>query len=389
MCEKMPMQDLIGLRVCHIASGDLWAGAEVQLASLLGELRKDSSLDIRAILLNKGTLYERLTGYSIPTQVLDEQILSSVEIARRLYQFNMDWKPHVVHTHRYKENCLGGLAASCAHVPAIVHTVHGIHEALAGWENLKWRMYSFIARHITKRVASGLIGVSREIASILEQDFPGVTVVCIHNGISCGEVSELRKTGVTREALGVGASSFLIGTVGRLTPIKGIEYVLQAGALLIHQRPMLQIHIVVVGDGPLREALEGLARRLGISDRVRFLGERHDVPHLLGLLDVFAMPSLHEGIPMALLEALAAGCPVIASDVGGVPEIIRDGVDGILVPSKDPAAIAAAISALQMSESLRVRFQRAGPERVGTEFSAGRLASCTKEFYRSLVTRAQ
>lgn len=383
------MQELTGLRVCHIASGDLWAGAEVQLASLLCELRMDSLLDIRAILLNKGTLYERLTGYGIPTQVLDEHVLSSVDIARRLYQFNMDWKPHVVHTHRYKENCLGGLAASRARVPAIVHTVHGIHEALAGWENIKWRMYSFIARHIAKRVASGLIGVSREIASILERDFPGVAVVCIHNGIGYGAALELRDTGVTREVLGVGASSFVIGTVGRLTPVKGIEYVLQAVALLVHQSPMSQIHIVVVGDGPLREALEGLARGLGIHDRVTFLGERHDVPLLLGLLDVFVMPSLHEGIPMALLEALAAGCPVIASDVGGVPEVIRDGVDGMLVPSKDPAAIAKAISALQMSEPLRVRFQRAGPERVGTEFSAGRMASCTKDFYRSLVAQAQ
>lgn len=383
------MQELTGLRVCHIASGDLWAGAEVQLASLLSELRKDLSLDIRAILLNKGTLYERLTGYCIPTQVLDEHVLSSVEIAWRLYQFNMDWKPHVVHTHRYKENCLGGLAASCARVPAIVHTVHGIHEALAGWENLKWRVYSFIARHIAKQVASGLIGVSQEIAAILERDFPGVAVVCIHNGIAYGGMSELRETGLTREALGVGAASFVIGTVGRLTPVKGIEYVLRAGALLIRQHPMSRIHIVVVGDGPLREALEGLARCLSISDRVTFLGERHDVLHLLGLLDVFVMPSLHEGIPIALLEALAAGCPVIGSNVGGVPEIIRDGVDGMLVPSKDPAAIAAAISALQMSESLRIRFQRAGPERVENEFSAGRMASCTKEFYRSLVTRAQ
>lgn len=385
----MAMQDLPKIRVCHVASGDLWAGAEVQLASLLSELRKDSLLDILAVLFNRGTLHERLTGDGIRTEVLDEQVLSSVEIARRLYQFNIDWKPHVVHTHRYKENILGGLAASCARVPAIIHTVHGIHEALAGWEGLKWRMYSFVARQITKRVASGLIGVSREIASILERDFPGVTVVGIHNGIAHGAMSDLCETGLTREALGVGATSFVIGTVGRLTPIKGIEFVLRACALLIGQRPMSQIHVLVVGDGPLREALEELARCLGISKRVTFLGERQDVLHLLGLFDVFVMPSLHEGIPMALLEALGAGCPVVASNVGGIPEIIRDGVDGMLVPSKDPEAIAAAISALQMSESLRSRFQLAGPERVGTEFNAGQMASSTKEFYRSLVTRAQ
>ena len=381
------MQKLSGLRVCHVASGDLWAGAEVQLASLLYEFKKDSFLDVRAILLNKGILYDLLTAYGIPTQVLDERVLSSVEIAKRLYRFNKDWKPHVVHTHRYKENCLGGLAASCARVPVIVHTVHGIHEALAGWENIKWRLYLLIARQITRWVASGLIGVSLEIASILKKTFAGLEVVCIHNGIQCDAVAEIRGAEVTGETVGIRAGAFVVGTVGRLTPIKGIEYLLQAVSLLVREQTVPSIQVVIVGVGPSRTALEGLAQRLGISERVRFMGERQDVPRLLGLFDIFVMPSLHEGIPMALLEALDAGCPVIASAVGGVPEVVRDGIDGMLVPSKDPAAIADAIQALYASQPLRARFQKAGPERVVTEFNAERMASCTKEFYVNLVKR--
>jgi len=94
------------------------------------------------------------------------------------------------------------------------------------------------------------------------------------------------------------------------------------------------IQVVIVGVGPSRTALEGLAQRLGISERVRFMGERQDVPRLLGLFDIFVMPSLHEGFPWRLLEALDAGCPVIASAVGGVPEVVRDGIDGMLVPSR-------------------------------------------------------
>jgi L-malate glycosyltransferase len=381
------MQKLSGLRVCHVASGDLWAGAEVQLASLLCEFKKDPFLDVRAILLNKGVLYDRLTDYGIPTQVLDERVLSSVEIAKRLYWFNKDWKPHVVHTHRYKENFLGGLAASCARVPVIVNTVHGIHEALAGWENIKWRLYTLIARQITRWVASGLIGVSVEIASILKKRFPGLEVICIHNGIQYDAMAEVSGAEVTRESVGITDQAFVVGTVGRLTPIKGIEYLLQGVSLLVHEQTVPLIQVVIVGIGPLRTELERLAQRLGISERVRFMGERQDVPSLLGLFDIFVMPSLHEGIPMALLEALAAGCPVVASAVGGVPEVVRDGKDGMLVPSKDPAAIAEAIQALHASQPLRARFQQAGPERVVTEFGAERMASCTKDFYVNLVKR--
>jgi hypothetical protein len=97
------------LRICHIASGDMWAGAEVQVAQLLMEFKKDPALHVEAILLNKGQLYDRLMASGIDTHLLDEGVLSSFEIARRLYHFNKCWRPDVVHTHRYKENCLGGL----------------------------------------------------------------------------------------------------------------------------------------------------------------------------------------------------------------------------------------------------------------------------------------
>jgi L-malate glycosyltransferase len=381
------MQNLGGLRVCHIASGDMWAGAEVQVASLLREFTKDPFLDVQAVVLNKGTLQDRLMAYGIPTQVLDEHALSSAEIVKRLYRFNKDWNPHVVHTHRYKENCLGGLAAAHAGTPVIVNTVHGIYEALAGWENMKWRFYSLLARQVTKRVASGLIGVSREIASLLRKQFPGLNVVCIPNGIQCDAVAELPEPDAAREALGLGAQAFVVGSVGRLTPVKGVEYLLQAVSLIVHERTIPSLQVVVVGMGPSRAALEELVQRLNISERVRFLGERHDVPDLLRLFDIFVLPSLHEGIPMALLEALAAGCPVVASAVGGVLEVVREGQDGMLVPSKNPRAIADAIQALYTSQALRTRFRQAGPDRVIMEFGARRMASDTKDFYLSLVRR--
>ena len=373
------------LRVCHIASGDLWAGAETQVASLLWALNRDPLVEVRAILLNKGVLYQRLMASNVTTEVLDEQVLGSFEITRRLYQFCKDWKPHVVHTHRYKENCLGGLAARCANVPVVVHTAHGINEALSGWKNVKWKMNSFLADQVTKRVASGLIGVSEEISSILRERFPALNVTCIHNGIPSHATAGIGEGELTRERVGVERTAFVVGAVGRLTPVKGIEYLLEAVSQLSNDEDVPSIQVLIVGDGPSRTALGALSRRLGIDERVRFMGERHDVPQLLRLFDVFVMSSLHEGVPMALLEALAAGCPVIASAVGGIPEVVRDGQDGILVTSRDAVSIAKAIRTLYSSSSLRERFRLEGPQRVAAEFTAERMVRRTKQFYLNLV----
>lgn len=375
------------LRVCHVASGDLWAGAEVQTAQLLVELQKDPALHVEAIVLNRGMLYDQLVLAGINTHLIDEGALNSFEISRRLYEFNRRWRPDVVHTHRIKENCLGGLAAALSDVPVILHTVHGIQEALGGWEHVKWKCYSLMSSQVTKRVASGLIGVSNDIASFLRKRFPDTQVKCIHNGIMNNVSARSDMPVTTRDQIGIAEPAFVVGCVGRLSPVKGIEYLLRAVSLLVHERGMQSIRVAIVGGGPLQRSLETLAQQLAISEHVRFLGERHDVPSLLRLFDVFAMPSLHEGIPMALLEAMRAGCPVVASAVGGIPEVIRDGTDGMLVPAEDPSALAHAIGAMQASASNRTRFGEAGQARVAAEFDAGRMASRTKEFYLDLLDR--
>ena len=375
------------LRICHIASGDMWAGAEVQAAQLLMEFKKDPALHVEAILLNKGQLYDRLVASGINTHLLDEGVLSSFEIARRLYHYNKCWRPDVVHTHRYKENCLGGLAAAFSNVPVIVHTVHGVQEALAGWENVKCKCYSLVSSQVTRRVASGLIGVSLEISSLLREKFKNTRVAYIRNGMMDGVLAETDEPSITREQIGIVGPAFVVGVVGRLSPVKGIEYLLRAVSLLVNEQGMQSLQAVIIGGGPLQKSLEELSGGLGIAAHVKFLGERQDVQSLLGLLDVFVMPSLHEGIPMALLEAMRAGCPIIASAVGGIPEVIRDGKEGMLVPSKDPESLAQAIGAMYASASDRVRFRRAGMERVATEFGIERMALRTKEFYRDLLNR--
>jgi L-malate glycosyltransferase len=378
---------LARLRVCHVASGDLWAGAEVQIASLLQAFKSDPEIELSAILFNHGTLYDRLTNSRIPVQVVSETQLQPVQLIARLRAHFIEWRPNIVHTHRYKENCLAGLAAAMAgNRPLIVQTVHGIHEGLKGWQQFKMGCYSLLDGFVTGHVAGGAIGVSAEIADCLKTRFPRVPVACIHNGISCVTPAPCGTT--TRKELDIPDNAFVVGMVGRLTPIKGLEYLLRALQPLVQEPDSPPIRAIVIGRGPLRPQLESLAGHLGIHRSVCFLGERHDVQTLLPLLDLFVLPSLHEGIPMALLEAMAAGCPVVASQVGGIPEVVRQGIEGTLVPSGNVAALTKAIEDLRSSPERRTQYGIAGRERVLTEFSIASTASRTKAFYRDVATRA-
>jgi glycosyltransferase involved in cell wall biosynthesis len=229
--------------------------------------------------------------------------------------------------------------------------------------------------------------VSLEISSLLREKFTNTRVACIRNGMMDGVLAGTDELSITREQIGIVGPAFVVGVVGRLSPVKGIEYLLRAVSLLVNEQGMQSIQAVIIGGGPLQKSLEELSGGLGIAAHVKFLGERHDVQSLLGLLDVFVMPSLHEGIPMALLEAMRAGCPIVASAVGGIPEVIRDGKEGMLVPSKDPKALAQAIGAMYASTPNRARFSRTGQERVAAEFGSERMASRTKDFYMDLLGR--
>ena len=378
---------MVRLRVCHVASGDLWAGAEVQIASLLREFKADPDIDVSAILFNHGTLYDRLTSLQIPVQVFCETQLNPVQLIARLRAQFIEWRPEIIHTHRYKENCLAGLAATMTGIrPLVVQTVHGIQEGLRGWRGMKMTSYSFLDGFVTRRVGGGAIGVSSEIAGGLKKRYPHIPVTCIHNGISCME--QMPNGATTRKDLDIPENAFVVGTVGRLSPIKGLEYLFRALKPLVQEPDSRPIRAVLVGSGPLRPQLESLADHLGIRRFICFLGERYDVRSLLPLFDLFALPSLHEGIPMALLEAMEAGCPVVASQVGGIPEVVRQGIEGILIPAGDVQVMTKAIKDLRSSPERRAQYGAAGRVRVLTEFNITSTTSRTKTFYRDALARA-
>jgi glycosyltransferase involved in cell wall biosynthesis len=170
----------------------------------------------------------------------------------------------------------------------------------------------------------------------------------------------------------------LVLAVARLDPQKGHRHLLEAA------REVPQAVFALAGDGPERAELENLAARLGIRDRVRFLGDRSDIPDLLAACDVFVLPSLYEGLPISVLEAMAAERPVVATAIGGTDEVVTDGVSGLLVPPADPDAIASALRRLLGDDGLRARLASAGRARATTEFSADRMVRRVTELYEQL-----
>jgi len=361
----------------------LWAGAEVQIATLLRALKADPAFDLSAIVLNKGRLAEELAAAGIPVTVYDESG-GALKILRSLVSHLNRDRPAIVHSHRYKEHILGAFAAKLSHNPIVVQTYHGLEEHLRGWAALKMGAYTRLNTISGNMAAQGFIGVSGEIAGVLQRRYPSGTVRCIRNGVDLTRVKATKSRAEVREQLGIPAGAFVVGTVCRLTPVKGIEYLIRASGIRRKNHGYQQGRLVIVGDGPLRPILEDLAREVGIADDTLFLGARTDVYDLMAAFDALALPSLHEGIPMVVLEAMAIGVPIIASRVGGIPEIVDDGQEALLVPAQEPDALALAIDALAQDAALRDRLRTAARARVESQFSIDSTAAMTGDLYRTI-----
>ena len=178
-------------------------------------------------------------------------------------------------------------------------------------------------------------------------------------------------------------SSIVLGAAGRLVEVKGIEYLLRAVSLLHREFPALRLEIA--GSGPLRETLEAEVERAGLQQHVKFLGWIDDIGNVLPRWSVFVLPSLDEGFPIAALDAMAAGIPVVATSVGGVPELIYDGISGCLVPPRDVDALASRIRSLLCDPALRMRIGAAGHTRVRDHFNPRQMIESMARLYDELL----
>lgn len=369
------------MRVCHIASGDLWAGAEVQVWTLLSFLRGQGGVEVSAVLLNEGELARRLRSAGVNVIVLDETRLTAAAILALLVRTLRRLRPDVVHTHRYKENILGGLAAAAVGVRAAVCTVHGLTERYTGFARARMALYSWLDRRVVNWRRPTVVAVSRDMERTLAATYRA-PVCFIPNAIDVAAYGEdgpwLPPT------LGLREDDLVIGSLGRLVPVKGYDILLRAAPRMVARVPNLKI--LLVGDGPQRPRLASLARDLGIAAHVLLPGHCADVRPYLRRMDVFVLPSLAEGLPLALLEAMAAGRPVVVTRVGGMPEVVSDGEEGLLVAPQSEEALAAACLRLLGDPVLRAACGRKGRVRVAGALAIDSIGQHYLELYRRLLT---
>lgn len=371
------------VQVCHVAVGDLWAGAEVQLKVLLSKFGQKPEFNLSVILFNDGRLRKEIEGLGIPVMVFPETEWRSGKIFLKLVREFKKSSIRIIHTHKYKDTILAAPAAKLCGIPHVVRTVHGLREPFGGLQSFKMSLYEAIERTMHRYCVDSIIGVSSQIEREYKAEGGVFNVTCIRNGIDLEGRSVQTDRWRTRKDLGVDSGTCLIGTVGRLTPVKGIQYLLQAARILLRQGA--NVKVLVVGDGSIRLDLLTQTRDLGISEHVMFLGHREDTDALLQALDVFVLPSLSEGIPMALLEAMATSRAVVASRVGGIPEIVEDGVEGFLVEPMDVNGLADKCRQLIESPDVARKMGEQARKRVEQDFSATAMADRVVSVYNELL----
>lgn len=316
----------------------------------------------------------------LPDLVAELSPRHDLRAVRQLTQLLRDRRPDVVHTHSAKAGGIGRIAARRAGVPLIVHTYHGFpfHEFQRPWTRGAYVVAErYLSRHtdvvLTVGSAVGVEAIRRRIVTPAQLRVTAVTVDA--NPVVCTPESRRR----ARTMLGISPSVSVVGTVGRLDYQKAPQDFFRALQALRHRDALG----VWVGAGPLRDDVERQIERAGLHERVLMLGERGDVRELLPAFDVFAMSSLYEGLPCAIVEAMMAGVPVVATAVNAVSDVVVPGETGLLVPPREPLALAAAIDlVLDDIAAARARAQR-GRAMLGDQFKPHRLGAILDDVYRS------
>jgi glycosyltransferase involved in cell wall biosynthesis len=315
--------------------------------------------------------------------------IRDLQATLRLAQLIRRLRPDILHTHTAKAGAVGRMAAALvgdARPPIVVHTFHG--HVLRGYFGPRLSYgFRLLERWLAKRT-DALVAVSPEVRDELVRlgVGPAGKFHVVRVGIELGgRVAGVDGRAETRRRLGIAGESFTVGWVGRMTGVKRTSDVLLAFKRLRERG--VDAFLCMIGDGPEREQLERRAHELGIMKRTLFLGYQEEVAPYYAALDAMILPSGNEGTPVSAIEALAAGRPVVATRVGGLPDVVREGEDGFLVAPGDVDELAERLEQLAGDDELRRRMGEAGRERVLPRYSVERLIDDVDALYRSLLAK--
>jgi glycosyltransferase involved in cell wall biosynthesis len=370
------------VRVLHLISSNGLFGAERVVVELCKALKSEGCRPVIGVIRN---------DYNPHTELAEEALAGGIDhavfpcrkrldlgLVRRIGRYLRQEGVDVLHCHGYKANFYG-LLASRKRIPTVA-TNHN-------WLTSHWRLKVYcLLDALWIRRFDCIVAVSEEIRGGMRRYLiPEGKIRVIDNGIDTGRVRPSVPAEEVKRGLGLNGRCTVVGSIGSLGREKGHVHLLEAAKGVAASRS--DAVFLVVGDGPLRGSLQEEAGRLAISDRVIFAGYRTDVKELLSIMDVFVLPSLREGLPMVLLEALAAGKPVVATRVGAVPKVVVHGETGMLLDPGDVEALRRSILYLMDNPLDARKMADAGARKVAEEYSSERMSRAYLRIYNELTER--
>jgi glycosyltransferase involved in cell wall biosynthesis len=317
--------------------------------------------------------------------------LRDVVAAFRLAKLIRRERPQILHTHTAKAGAVGRLAAVLAgrsRPPIVLHTFHGhvLHGYFGPARTALFRLLERALAHVSTRLIAVSPQVRDDLVALKVAPLEKFEVVRL--GIELGERIEedeaVRRE--TRRVLGIVGDRFVVGWIGRMTAVKNTDLILRAFADL--RARGVDAVLCLVGDGPDRDGLERRAHELGVIRHCLFLGYQEEVARFFSAFDTLILTSVNEGTPVTTIESLAAGRPVVSTRVGGVPDVVEDGVDGFLAESGDAAGLADGLECLARDPALRAQMGAAGRERMRERYAVERLVDDVDRLYRRLLAAA-
>jgi len=361
--------------ILHLSTSSGPGGAERMISTLTAALNR-GQFRIIVGLFRPGWLQAECETLGVTTFVIPLAGRFYLQWFRACLRLLRKERVALIHAHEFSAIVCGWIVATVAGVP-VVATVHGKNYF---WEKLRRRAaYRLVSRQGT------MVAVSQDLKRFI-CDRLGIAekrVEVIYNGVAQAQTVTDEETQKCKAEIGISGLYPVLGVVGSLYPVKGHRFLLEAMPEILRRWP--QAVLLVIGRGELEFALKERAEQLAIGAHIHFLGMRQDVPRLLSVLDAFVLPSLSEGLSLALLEAMASGKPVVATRVGGNPELIDHGRTGFLVQPEDAKDLAANLVKLLSDPGMMQEFGRQGAERVRQHFSMGQMVDRYRDLYaRSL-----
>lgn len=352
-------------------------GAEKHVIRLAAGLRKKGYEVGITCLFREGALAEEARGEGIPLVCLNLPYRWGPATFLSLRQWLLARRPDILHTYLFGFHFFAGLPARLLKVPVIVSS----RREIAGWQKKRHRMLESLGNFFVDRVVCCSKAV--EEWTLKKEYIQPERLVTLHNGVDMTRFNPSLKNPGFRRNLGIPVNAFVVGTVANIAIEKGYPYLLEAAEQILRENPRLWF--LFVGFGPLEKEMKERARQIKGCEQIIFSGARSDIPELMREMDLFVLASIREGFPNVLLEVMAMGKPVVATDVGGIPELIESGTDGLLVPAKNGEALAEALRSLLKDPEKAGALGRSGQEKIRNHFSLDRMVEQYEALYLSLL----